>query len=125
MADIGINYDAKVQPSPVRVQLGLSFDNTTLKAKVAGIDPFVIVLKPTGNVAEVIMSGIVYPLAQTLGVTLPPLARSLFDGYSLDVLTIDPSTQTIMGEQITVSPSKMSISNHNGMLMVQSAVDIK
>ena len=86
MADIGINYDAQVQPSPIRIQLGLSFDNTTLKAKVTWMDPFVIVLKPSGNVAEIIMSGIVYPLAQTLGATLPPLARSLFDGFSLDVL---------------------------------------
>ena len=124
MSDVGINYDATVKPSPVRTRLSLGFSNTTLQARVASIDPFIMELKPSGNIVEEVVSTVAYPLAQSLGVILPLSARSLIEGFTLDVLTIEPSTQTIMGEQVTVGPGNIRISNNNGMLMVLAQVKI-
>lgn len=124
MADIGINYDAYTQPSSVGVELSLSFAGATLQASVANIDDFIIRLTPAGNVSEEILSGVAWPIAQLLGATLPPLAKSLVDGVHFDVVTVAPFTHEIAGEAVSITPSNLSLANYNGLLMVQGAVSV-
>jgi hypothetical protein len=124
MSDIGLSYDAKVQPPQVGAQFGLSFSDTTLKATVRSVDNFVVTLSPSGNVSEQILSGVAWPLAQFLGAVLPSMGKALITGYSFDVITILPSTQTVEGEQVTVQPGNLSLSNYNDMLMVRGSVSI-
>jgi len=124
MSDIGINYDASTTPSTIGVSFGLSFSNTTLRGTVRDIDNFVINVKPSGNVSEQILSGVAWPIAQTLGAVLPSLGKGLISGYSFDFLTISPSTQNIDGEPLTISVSGMSLSNYQGMLLVQGGVQV-
>lgn len=122
--DIGLSYSASTQPSSIDVQFNLGFSNTTLKATIASVPPFIITLTPSGNVAQEIVSGIAWPLAQLMGTILPPLASNLIDGYSFDIITVSPSTQTIGGEQMTVTPSNLNLGMFNGMLMVSGSIGI-
>ncbi len=125
MADIGLNYTADTRPPQVGVRFGLSFNNTTLRATVRGIDNFVIMLTPSGNIAETIVSGIGWPLAQTIGAILPQLGKDLINGISFDVVTISPTQQQVADEQITIIPSNLSLSNAGGMLMVQGQIEVQ
>lgn len=124
MADIGISYSAHTEPGRVGAQFGMQFAGTTLRATIRSVDNFIIVLTPSGNVGEEILSGVAYPIAQTLGLALPSLARGLINGHSFDVTTIGPSTKTIAGENLTISVSDLNVSNFNGMLLVQGGVNV-
>jgi hypothetical protein len=124
MADIGINYDANTSPSHVGAQFGLAFSGNTLKAKILSLDNFAITLRPSGNVSEQILSGVAWPLAQTIGAVLPSLARNLVYGYSFDVMSVGPSSQNVEGETLTVGLGDLALSNFNGMLLVRGTVSV-
>jgi hypothetical protein len=124
MSEIGLNYDAQVQPSQVEVRFGLSMVHTTVKATIRNVAPFIVILTPTGNVSEQILSGVAWPLAQFIGAVLPPMATALINGYTFDALTLSPSTYAIEGEQVTVQPDNLSLSNFNDMLMIRGTVTI-
>lgn len=125
MSDIGISYNATTEPSAVGAKFSLSFSGTTLRAGVAQINNFIISLTPSGNISEAILSGVAWPIAQALGAALPSLARNLIDGYSFSVMSISPSRYTLEGDEITVSPGDLSLSNYGDMLMVQGNLDVK
>src|SRR5437588_403199 len=124
MADIGISYSAETQPSRVNARLGLQFIGTTLRATIQSVDNFIIKLTPSGNISEQIMSGAAWPIAQTLGAALPPLASGLIVGRTFDITTIDPMNQNIEGETLTIAVGDLNISNFNGMLFIKGEVAV-
>ncbi len=124
MSEIGLDYDGDTSPSRVDARIRLSFAGTKLRGTLERVDDFIVTLRPTGNVSEAIMSGIAYPLAQTMGAILPPLIKQAFYGYSFDVMTVSASSETVEGERITVTPSNISLSNHNDMLMVRGSIQV-
>jgi hypothetical protein len=124
MAQIGFDYNAEPIPSKVGARFGLGVSNTTIRVTVKSVDSFIIKVTPTGDVPSEILSGVAEPLAQTLGVTLAPLARHLIEGVHMDVLTIHPATHEVDGEKVTVSPADLSISEDNGMLKVSASLNV-
>jgi len=124
MSDIGLNYDASISPSPVSVQFGLNFSANTLKATINNVDNFVAVLKPAGNVSEMILSAIADPLAQTLGVVLPPMGKHLIEGHSISIMSVSPIDQEISGEHITLTPANLQASTWNDMLMIKGDINV-
>ena len=124
MSEITINYKARTEPSSLRVRFGLGFAGTSLQASVRDYSDFVAVLEPTGNISEAILSGVAWPLAQTAGLLLPQLGRQLITGYRFDVMTIMPSTHAVAGEQVTVSPSNLSLSEFGDMLLIEARLVI-
>jgi hypothetical protein len=122
MADIGISYYAQTTPGRVNAQFGIQFIGTTLRATIRDVENFVIRLTPSGNVSETILSGAAWPIAQTLGAALPPLAHGLIVGHSFDITTISPMNQSVEGETVTIAMSDLQVSNFNGMLLLKGKV---
>jgi hypothetical protein len=118
MSEIGVNYKATISPKSVRVGLRLGFVGRVLKVTITEVGDFVAVLEPSGNVAEIVMSAVIYPIAQTVGLVLPALGKSLIVGQTVDLVTVDPSVQTVGGERITVDLQNPRVSNFNGALML-------
>jgi hypothetical protein len=125
MSEIGISYEANTQPNPISFNVAVGVSNTQVHATISDVQPFVAVLKPTGNVAEVILSGAGWPLAQMMGVALPPLATQIVHQLpAIPITTIEPITQTVSGETITITPGNLSLGDWNGMLMVSSDITV-
>jgi len=125
MSEVGLSYEANTQPNPISFNVAISVSGTQVHATISDVQPFVAVLKPTGNVAEVILSGAGWPLAQTMGVALPPLATQIVHQLpAIPVTTIAPIAQTIDGETITITPGNLSLRDWNGMLMVSSSISV-
>jgi len=124
MSDIGVNYEARTQPERVSAQISMQFVATTLRATIVSVGDFIIVLTPAGNVAEEIISGIAYPIAQILGVALPPLAHGLIIGRSFDVTAIHPAPEVVEGETLMIAADNLTVSNFNGMLLVKGGVSV-
>lgn len=125
MSEIGISYDAATQPPQVTARVGLRFENTTLVASIQDVDPFIVMLTPSGGISEQIMSGVAWPLAQTLGVILPTTIKGLFTGFSFPFMTVQPAATDLMGETLTVTPSGLSLSSHDGHMMVRGTLDVR
>lgn len=124
MSDIGINYDARTDPSQVAVQFQLGVSGTSVRATVQSVQACVITLTPAGNLAVVVISSVAWPLAQTLGAALPPLVATHLQGLTFDLLSLSGSTVDLAGEAVTVAPSDLQLSNRNGMLLVQGTIRI-
>jgi hypothetical protein len=124
MADIGISYDATVSPDPVDVQLVLECTGTTLRAVVDDVAPFSVLLTPTGNVVESIVSGVAWPLAQSIGAILPQLGHSLLAGLSIDLTTLPPALQTVGGETVMLTPTDVRLDVHDDMLAVTANLTV-
>lgn len=124
MADFGLDYNASTQPSSVGATIGLDFSGTTLKGQIQQVSSFIIELTPSGNVSETILSGIVWPLAQTIAAALPAVGSNLLTSFSFTLATISPQTTSVMGETITVTPSNLSLGNDGDMLMISGSLSI-
>lgn len=124
MAEFDLDYKATPEPDPLTGTVGVTLENTTVKATIMSVDDFIIRLTPSGNVSGKILSGVAYPLAELLAVSLPTLTTSLIDGVSFDLFTIEPITQNVQGEQITITPANLSLATYNGMLLVQGSISI-
>lgn len=125
MSDIGIRYAASTQPSQVTARVGLRFEDTTLVAFIQDVDPFIVTLVPSGGISEQIVSGVAWPLAQTLGVILPTTIKGLFTGFSFPFMTVPPATPELMGETLTVTPSGLNLSTHDGHMLVRGTLDVR
>jgi hypothetical protein len=124
MSDIGISYNASTSPSRVGGQIGIQFEGTTLRASIRALDNFAITLTPGGNVSEQILSGVAWPIAQSLGAVLPSLGRNLVVGRGFNLITISSTMQTIEGETVTISAGNLRLDNFNGMLMAHGTVSV-
>jgi hypothetical protein len=125
MSEIGISYEAGTQPNPIGFDVVIGLSGTDVKATISNVQPFIAVLKPTGNVAEVIMSGAAWPLAQTMGVAVPPLATQLVRQLPpITVTSISPFTQTVEGETLTITPRNLKVGEWNGMMMVSGDIAV-
>lgn len=119
MSDIGISYDARTQPDPISIGVALEVSGTEIRARVTDIQPFVCTLTPSGNISEMVLSSIAWPLAQTIGVILPTKATDIVAGFGpISIATVGPTQQSIAGQTLTITPANMQMSNWNGMLKV-------
>ncbi|MGC2083224.1 MAG: hypothetical protein WA702_07650 [Bradyrhizobium sp.] len=125
MPEVGIGYEAKTEPNPIGFEVSVSVSGMQVRAVISNVHPFVAVLKPTGNVAQLILSGAAWPIAQTLGVAVPPLATQIVHRLpAIPITTIQPLAQTVEGETITITPSHLVLSDSNGMLMISSDISV-
>ncbi|GHF52951.1 hypothetical protein GCM10010218_38010 [Streptomyces mashuensis] len=122
MGTIGIRYEATVRPSPLPVTLGVSLDGSSVRGRVEDVGDFTVLLTPSGDkVPEEILSAIAYPVAQTLGVLLPPLAHQLIDGHTFTLATVPEVTHDLGGEKVTVSLDDLELTQHDGMVRLSAS----
>jgi hypothetical protein len=125
LSHTGISYDVQPSPSSIDVALDLSISDGTLKAKVSSMGTFTTTLTPSGNLPSLLASGLAWPIAAELAAALPPLLANspLIQDISIDLVTISPTTQVILGQQVTVQPSSLQIAEGpNGYLMLSGSI---
>jgi hypothetical protein len=125
MSDIGFSYDAHTEPGRIDLTAVVEASGNEVRARIVDISPFVCVLNPAGNVPTSILSGVAWPIAQTLGAILPQLAKTIVGRLGpLSIASIGPLNVPIAGEMIAIVPSNTSLSNWDGMLKIACDVDI-
>ncbi|HEY3364148.1 MAG TPA: hypothetical protein VGK74_03715 [Symbiobacteriaceae bacterium] len=129
MSDIGISYSAQTAPSPLGAKVALSLSGAgagvTVQATVRSVDTCVVTLTPSGSVDQQILSGIAWPLAQTIGLILPPIiVGAVMTNYAFTGPTITTPAVSIQGEQVALRLDNPSLTTHDGMLMVQGKLGV-
>lgn len=124
MADtsVGLSYDTAT--TSVDLGFGLAIQGTALRATIQGIGNPNIVLRPSGNVAEQIVSGVAWPLAQTMASVFSALCGRIFAGQSFEVFSVGDVQTQVQGHTVTVRPSNLHLSAYGDMTMVQGNVDV-
>lgn len=125
MADIGLNYGAQPEPSQLPIHFNLGFSGTTLTATVAGVPAFIVKLTPQGNISQTILSGAVWPVAQTISVALPPLLAPMVSGFSFDVLSISGTTQNVAGQPLNLVPSNLNLGASGAMTLITGTLSVQ
>lgn len=129
MSDIGISYSAQTAPSPLGAKVAMSLsgagNGVTVHATVRSVDPCVVTLTPSGSVDQQILSGIAWPLAQTMGLVLPPIIMgAIMTNYTFNGPTITTPSVSILGEQVSLQLTNPNLTTFDGMLMVQGQLGV-
>lgn len=119
---VGLSYDTST--TSVDVRFGLSIDGTVLRATIESTGNPDIVLRPSGNVAEQIVSGVAWPLAQTMASVFSALSGTIFSGFSFGVFSVGATRTAIQGHPITVTPGSLQLTRYGDMAMVQGDIDV-
>lgn len=122
-----LNYDISLSPAQPKFELELKTDNTTVKIKFNGYESFDIHCIPAGNLIEKPFSAVALPIAEIIKNKLKKELTGVLDGYvgqSFDVTRIPDTPITYEGITVTIKPSNITLSNYNGMLMAEGAIDI-
>ncbi|MDG5490534.1 hypothetical protein [Psychroserpens sp. SPM9] len=122
--NIGINYDLYAKPK-LAGQIDLSIENgVNIVAKTSKTDTFVLVLKPSGNPIEWILSAITDPLLQTITAAFSPLISTLFNGYSYNTGPLPSIPIAIDGITLTATPTGVTLGDYNGMMSATGNINI-
>lgn len=119
---VGLSYDTAT--TSVDARFGLSMQGTSLRATIQGVGTPDIVLRPSGNVAEQIVSGVAWPLAQTMASVFSSLCGTIFAGLSFEVFSVGAVQTQVQGQAVTISPGNLQLTAAGDMTMVQGSLDV-
>lgn len=119
---VGLSYDTA--ETTVDVRFGVSVEATTIQATIQSAGNPNLVLRPTGNVAEQIVSGVAWPLAQTMASVFSALSGALLSGVTFGVFTVGPATTDVQGRPLTVAPTALRAAAYGDMLLVSGDVTV-
>ena len=120
----GLNYELYSAPPPSGT-ITLSGDgNTGVVARTSNLSTFVLVLKPSGNPVEWILSAVTDPLLQTLTAAFSPLITKLFNGISFNAFDIKPFPFNYDQIHLEVQPENIRIGDFGGMMSITGTVAV-
>ncbi len=123
-SNIGLNYDLYAKPG-ISGTISLSIVNgVDIQAETSNLDTFVLIMKPTGNPVEWILSAVTDPLLQVIAAAFSPLITKLFDGYKYNTGPLPSIPINVEGVSLTATPSGVSLSSYNGMMLASGNVTI-
>ncbi|MEU2790295.1 hypothetical protein [Streptomyces sp. NPDC007100] len=118
MSDVSISYTTQVSPETVTVTVTLGLAGTHVRLSVTDLSSFTVILTPQGDLEEKILSGIAWPVAQSLALLLPPLAHKLIAGRAFDVLAVPDVPPQHVGDKL-VNPvlEQPTLTSRDGSLI--------
>jgi hypothetical protein len=114
-----IKYNVDIKPSPANITIQAGINNSEVTATVDSIPSISFKLHATGNFCQKIISTVIEPLAGLIAKKLEDTPSHLMKGKSCNVYKIGD----INLKSITVTPSNLEMSNHNGYMMIGGSVD--
>ncbi|MBX2828933.1 MAG: hypothetical protein KTR22_12275 [Flavobacteriaceae bacterium] len=122
--NIGLNYDLYAKPN-LSGNIGLSIVNSIdIQAETSNMNTFVLILKPTGNPVEWILSAVTDPLLQAITAIFSPLITKLFNGYKFNTGPLPSFPINVEGVSLTATPTNVSLGAYEGMMLASGNVSI-
>lgn len=119
----GINYDLLAAPNPSGT-ITLSIHGATVRATTTKLDTFVLLLKPTGNPVQWILSALTGPLLQVVTLAFSPLITKLLEGISFDVWVLPSIPIDVQGLHFVVTPVDVRLVTFGGMASIEGTARI-
>lgn len=120
---VGLSYDTAT--TSVDARFGLALQGTALRATIQDVGTPHIMLRPSGNVAEQIVSGVAWPLAQTMASVFAALCGTIFSGQTFEVFSVGAVQTQVHGQTVTVRPADLRLGAYGDMAMVEGRIDVR
>ncbi|MCY4045401.1 MAG: hypothetical protein OXE99_09995 [Cellvibrionales bacterium] len=120
-----VNYDISYSPDPLVVNTTVSIDDTTLKVTIDSVPDLSVTLTPklTWNPVNDIFT-CVLSIANLFSSEISSKVESEVKGVAINLYTLPPVTIDEQGVNVTLTPSDLSLENHEGLLMVSGDIDV-
>ncbi len=127
---MGWNYNVESEPeqvsAEVRPQLTAQDHQVDVQLVVERINPFVLRVTPEPNdIEQDILTVVAWPLAQSIGVVLPPVAAGLVAGRVIELFTLPMHPQRVVDVEVTAILDNPKVGHWNRMLMVETGFRIE
>jgi hypothetical protein len=104
--DIGFNFNLYGKPNPSG-NIGISINGTNVHATVTRLNAFDILLAPSGNPVQWLLSLILTPLTNAISAIVSPIVSSQLNGFGFDIWTISTISVPLSGETFVITPSNL------------------
>jgi hypothetical protein len=120
---IGVGFTAFAKPNP-SATLALQVSGSSLVVKTKHVNPFVLLVVPSGSVSERITAAMLEPIAAAVVASFSPFISQFLGGIDFTSFAI-PSYRIAVGTTtVTASPNGVAVSNVAGMLALTGEMSI-
>jgi hypothetical protein len=120
---IGIGYNVHPAEIPAKVRIGVN--QRTLRAQIQDIGAFDFEITPNGgDLAGDILSVVAWPIAKIVAPALKDRAVDAINGTGFDVIRLPDIPVRVRGITVTLKPTEIHLTNHEGMLCIGGALNI-
>jgi hypothetical protein len=122
----GLGYGAQILTSPVLFELGLFLEDRAVKVRLRSLSSVVSLVWPRGSLPTILLSLVLWPLAQLAVLMAPPVlaSRAIANQSTFEVFTIPVVTIDLLGKPLRLAASGLSCSTHQKRLLIQSTLDL-
>lgn len=120
---IGANYNLSTNPSPLNVLIELRAQGNSIVGACQSIQEFTIILEPSGNVLELVLSAITWPITQLVAAAFSPTIRNELSGISF-AMPLPSFPYAIGGLKLTFRPVGVSLGTASGRLAASGALAV-
>lgn len=120
----GLNYKIVCAPEPQGTITLSSDGKNKVVARTSHMSTFVLVLQPSGNPIEWILSAVTDPLLQVLTAAFSPLISQLFNDIEFDAFDVKPFPFDYKQVHLQVQPKNVQIGNFDGMMAITGEVSV-
>lgn len=127
MSDINISYKLNHSPKPIGVNIDFSVRRDKLRITLQNVPRVLVTAEPrfTGSLGSDIISAVVTPMTNAFTLSLGLFATEILSGKSFNIdFGLDPFPFSVLNTRVTLNPSNINVSNHQGMLMVDGDFSI-
>lgn len=119
----GLNYTLYAAPPPTG-RIGLELSGTRVSARTQHVNTFVLLLSPSGNPIEWLLSALTAPLLQAVTATFSPLITKAFEGLSFPVTTLPSVSIDTSGVRLVVTPTDVHFATFAGLTSIEGTARI-
>lgn len=120
---IGVNYDLSTSPDPINATIQLSVQGQSIGGTIANIGGFTVILTPSGNPLEKVLSAITWPITQAVVAACSPVINNAITGMTFS-MPLPSFPYAIGGATLDFQPTGLSIGNASGMFAVSGALAV-
>ena len=121
---IGVDYDVQGSPTPEATAVLTPSGGNSMNVVVRGLNAFTFLLKPTGNIAEKILSAITWPITETVVSIVTPIASSSIHNVNFSSYALPAYSINVNGTELHFSPQIDSVANYQGWMGVFGSLSV-
>jgi hypothetical protein len=121
--DSGVNYNLKAAPQPSGT-IDLSINNKTVHARTGRLSTIVLLISPTGNPIQWLLSALTTPILQAITAVFSPLFTKIFEDIGFDVFSIPSVPIDLDNVHLSVQPDNVHFASFGGLTAIEGAASI-
>jgi hypothetical protein len=113
VVNFGFGFNLNAEPNPSG-DLQILVSGSTVYAQVSNLSPVVILLTPTGDPVQWILSAIFTPLLDAVSAVVSPIVTSSLHAFGFQIWQVQPIPLVVDGVTVNITPSGLQSQPYSG-----------